>query len=316
MNPQSNRAGPVIFAASLFLLATGSPPKTPPHARPAVYSRYERNRVTTSYEKECIKWNCKFGLPKRRDTAPLGPSRLVFRKGYVLEHSSELRIPYWVCERLSYDDLTGRINGRLKPEPFQPDPELVRWPRALLKDYRKSGFDRGHMSPDKNRSQSKQSKAETYFLSNMVPQAGKRFNSSIWLSLEDKVREWAKVRKDCWIVSGVLMFDPKEEDPSKANGVVQYFTIGDNAVGVPTHLFKIVLAKKPGQRGENYEALAFVFENRFYDKKTPLEDYLFSIAYIEERAGFDFFPELPKDQVDEVKNKDAAVLWPGEPKSQ
>jgi endonuclease G len=310
MNARSSASLPIAFAATLIFSAIGSPPKTQPHARPAVYTCYQPNQARTAFEKKCVAENCKFGLPAHRPNAPLGPTRLVFRGGYVLEHSSELRIPFWVCEHVSQNDLKGRVNQRLKPEPFRPDPELEHWPHAELTDYKKSRFARGHMAPDADRTQSKAAKTETYFLSNMVPQAGQKFNSSIWLQLEKKVRAWAEARKECWIVTGVLLHDPKEEKPATANGLVEYFTIGQSPVGVPTHLFKIILAKKPDQGNDAYEALAFVFENESYGAGRSLEDFLCSVDYIEERAGFDLFPGLPKNQANEIRHKQATVLWP------
>ena len=52
------------------------------------------------------------------------------------------------------------------------------------------------MAPDGDR-QNEDLKRETYFLSNIVPQAGKRFNSTLWLALEKQVRKWAVQRGVC-----------------------------------------------------------------------------------------------------------------------
>src|SRR5581483_2108771 len=232
--------------------------------------------------------------------------------GYVLEQSFEMRVPLWVCERLSADDLDGPVTDRLKPEPFGPDPDLDRWPRAELVDYVGSGFARGHLSPDGNRTRTRQSKAETYFLSNMVPQAGGKFNSSIWLSLENKVRAWARLRQECWIITGSLVHDPAEDSPDTADGLVAYHTIGKSPVGVPTHLFKIILARKPAPAKadkEDWDALAFVFENRSYEKGLKLDGFLTSIQWIEDHAGFDFFPDPPPNVAD-IRTTRAAELWP------
>jgi endonuclease G len=308
MRSGNSAALPAVFAAVLVLSATQSKPPLPPHARPAVFTRYQLNAPRTASEKSAIKSSCGFGLPRRRSGALLGPTRLVYRDGYVLEHSSELRIPLWVCERIQKADLTGPVTGRWKPEPFKPDPDLARWPRAELNDYGGSGYARGHMVPDADRSATKEAKAQTYYLSNMVPQAGQQFNSSVWLTLEKRVRAWACTRGECWVVTGVLIHDPKEETTETADGVVQYYTIGNGPVGIPTHLFKIVLSKPDS--GSDVEALAFVFENKFYDACAPLEDFLRSVEYIQERAGFDFFPDMSQKLAETVLHATPDKLWP------
>jgi endonuclease G, mitochondrial len=307
MRSGNNGALPTIFAALLVLSATQSNPPSPPHTRAAVFTRYEKSTAQEAFQKQ-IEGNCKFGLPEHKPRAPIGPTRLIFRDGYVLEHSSELRIPLWVCERVTRADLQGRVNKRLDPEPFAPDPNLARWPHAELKDYSRSGYARGHMAPDADRTKREEEKAETYYLSNMVPQAGQRFNSSVWLQLEKKVRGWACKRGECWVVTGVLLHDPKEETAQSADGVVQFYTIGQSPVAIPTHLFKIVLAK-PAPNSAAFEALAFVFKNESYDPGTPLEDFLCSIEFIQDRAGFNFFPNMPVNLAKAILRKEPDVLW-------
>src|SRR5262245_40224036 len=119
----SRREAPwvLILAGALFVSATGSPPSEPPKTPPATYTTYTGNQPQTAAQKACVERNCKLGLPTRRANAPVGPTRLVFRQGYVLEHSSELRIPYWVCEQLTKEDLQGKMTTRLNPEPFGVD---------------------------------------------------------------------------------------------------------------------------------------------------------------------------------------------------
>src|SRR5262245_55634777 len=125
--------------------------------------------------------NCPDGAPKALPDWPLGKTEMIFRDGYVLEHSSEWKVPYWVCESLDDGDLHGSVP---RHDNFRADTTLTPGLRAELTDYKKSGFDRGHQSPAGDQTQSATRKDETFFLSNMVPQNGNQ-NQQIWAALED-----------------------------------------------------------------------------------------------------------------------------------
>jgi endonuclease G len=233
-----------------------------------------------------IKDNCLWGLPKKTVGADVGPTRIVCRDGYVLEHSSESRIPLWVAEHCTREELTGNLP---RTNPFRPDPKLNRAERSELADYRGSGFDRGHLAPNGNQKVDDRLRRETFFLSNIVPQVGKEFNQSIWADLEDQVRKWAKPRGEAFIITGSLFYDPEEEDPDTADGLVEVTLIGDNEVAVPTHLFKIVVAKNSS---DEWQSIAFVMDNKNHGEDEPFEQHIQSIDWIEERAGFNFMPNM------------------------
>lgn len=244
------------------------------------------NAALTPDEQAKVADNCLFGLPRKLSGADVGPTQLVYREGYVLEHSSEWKIPLWVAEHCTTAELSGSLP---RTNPFRPDPLLARGERSELADYRGSGLDRGHMAPNGNQKVDDRLRRETFFLSNIVPQAGKGFNQSIWADLEDAVRDWTQSRQETWIITGGLFYDPAEENPATADGLVDVAVIGDDEVGVPTHLFKIVAAKNSAGK---WEALAFVFENKSYPKLERIESHLKSIDWIEERTGFDFLPDV------------------------
>jgi endonuclease G len=229
--------------------------------------------------------------PKARPGVDVGPTRMVFRDGYVLEHSSEAKVPYWVCEHSTKQELTGNLP---RTNPFKADPQLAGFPRAELSDYRGSGFDRGHMCPNGDFKNDERVRRETFFLSNIVPQVGRGFNQSIWADLEDQVREWTKTRNESWIITGPLFYDPDEDNPATADGLVNITVIGDDEVQVPTHLYKIIVAKKGG----NWESIAFVMENTSHPDN-EFSKFIQSIDWIEERSGFDFMraPTSPSESM-------------------
>lgn len=247
--------------------------------------------------------NCPSGTPILEPTWDHGPVRPVARAGYALVHSSVDLIPLFVCEGITVAQISGPL-PRPEPEPFRPEPDLPTDARAELADYRNSGYDRGHMAPSADQTVDATLQADTFYLSNMAPQVGVGFNRSRWMHLEDTVRGWLRSRGGGWILTGPLFFDPEEEDPATRDGVIDYFTVGGNAVAVPTHFYKIVVAESAG----GTEAIAFVYENRAYPNTESIAAHVVAIDWIEARTGLDFLPDL--DAATQVALESApAGLW-------
>ena len=272
-------------------------------SKPAPYSvAHAKARLTSAATGSGL---CALGEPVKDSAGwDFGPTKVVTRVGYQLEHSTDDKIPLWVCEHLTKSNVTGPL-GRPKPEPFAPDPELPSGSRAELRDYRGSGFDRGHQAPsaDQTRSQSRQN--ETYYLSNMAPQAPK-LNQQIWKALEERVRNWAVARGELYVITGPMFYDPKEENPLTATGAVRYKKIGPDKVAVPTHFYKIV-ASPPNGNGP-WDVMAFVMENRGYARPFHLEAQLVSVKWVEDHTGLTFFPTLATD-ASGIKST-TGEIWP------
>jgi endonuclease G len=248
-----------------------------------------------------IERNCPLGRPRLDPDFGFGPTRFVIRRGYVLEHSSRDRIPLWVCERISPAQVGGsetRVNA------FQADPELPVGERAELSDYRGSGYDRGHMAPAGDQTTDASLKRETFYLSNMAPQKA-RLNREIWAALEDSTRQWLQRRGGGYVITGGLFYDPKEESPTTADGLIPYFQIGIDLVAVPTHFYKIIVTK---DAANHWHAIAFVLENRAYPRPFQLAQFIRSVDWVEERAGIDVMPDLPAADEPAVESATPA-LW-------
>src|SRR5881397_2906018 len=52
-------------------------------------------------------FNCFQGCPVLSASAGHGPTAMIYRKGYVLQHSSIDKIPIWVAEHVVKSQLTG-----------------------------------------------------------------------------------------------------------------------------------------------------------------------------------------------------------------
>jgi endonuclease G, mitochondrial len=211
---------------------------------------------------------------------------ILCRKGYLLAHDPYYLTPLWVAEHLT----TQKANGTLKRKnSFKADPDFPVGARAELSDYKKSGYDRGHMAPSGDMSWDAEAMKESYYLSNMVPQ-NPNMNQKIWKNLEEKIRQWAIDRGELYIYTGPI-YAQEELD-----------TIGDNQVCIPTHIYKIVFDP------QKVEAIAFIMPNVPLDP-SDMANYIVTIRDVEEQTGLDFLKRLRRSVVDVVENERAVGLW-------
>lgn len=276
----------LLAATLLGLIGLSGCSKPVAAVRPAVFTRHSIPQAgLTPAEQALVDKNCYKGMPKLNPDFQPGPSHLIIRDGYVLRHSTLSKIPFWVCEGVRQSQLAGSVPRR---NSFNPDPKLPVGQRAELSDYKGSGYDRGHMAPAGNQTVSRELKAETFFLSNMAPQKGV-MNQQIWAALEEQSRKWVNTRQTVFQVTGGFFYDPAEDNTATADGIINFFEIGGNHVAVPTHFFKVLIAKDSTGKDE---AVAFVMENRGYPRPFNFGEHIKPIRWIEERAGIDFFPDL------------------------
>lgn len=221
-----------------------------------------------------------YGVPGRA-------GELLCRKGYLLSHDPVRKTPSWVAERMTRERLLVKLK---RSNNFQPDLDLPRGQRAELSDYRGSGYDRGHMAPAADMAWDEEAMSESFYLSNMVPQAGEGMNRGIWADLEGKVRKWVEKRGELFIYSG----------PIYEKGAAR--TIGRNHVAVPSALYKVILDPAQG------EALALIMPNQPLETE-DMPKYLVPVREVERQTGLDFFSTLPKQEQDRIEILKAPALW-------
>jgi endonuclease G len=270
--------------------------------RPPIMRARHLESAPTVAEQQFARKNCgEFGVPVKDRTQNFGPTTVIYREGYVLEHSATDKIALWVCE--GFDRRQWDPPNSNRKNVFQPDPLLAKTQRAELADYKGSKLDRGHQAPAGD-FKDQRLKDESFYLSNMAPQSPP-LNQAFWRLLEDHVRNLAQNDSSIYVFTGGFFYDPKEENPLTADGQIRYRRIGPNHVAVPTHFYKIVFGKDG--TGE-WRAVGFVVENRAYDKKTTFNDTIQSLAWIEERTGITFMPELDEALQAKLKRK-KGQMW-------
>lgn len=168
--------------------------------------------------------------------------------------------------------------------------------RARLKDYHKSGYDRGHQVPAANANWSQQAMDDTFKLSNMCPQVGEGFNRHYWAGFERFCRNLTQRYPSVRIVTGPLYL-PKKGDDGKWH--VSYEVVGDPPnVAVPTHFFKVILGEDDDtdELGNRVAVGAFVLPNAPIDKDALLANFETNIELVERASGLQFVRDLKSDR--------------------
>lgn len=201
--------------------------------------------------------------------------QIIHHEGYSLSYSESHEQAEWVAYELKKSHLS---NTNFKRPYFEID-NAVKTGAANWRNYKNSGYDRGHLCPAGDRRYNKSAHDETFLTSNISPQKHD-FNSGIWNKLEQKVRYWANKYDGVFIVTGGVL-DGKMK------------TIGDEAVSVPNQFYKVLIDNNTGKT----KMIAFLMPHKESNK--PLYEFVVSVDTIEKLTGIDFFPELD----DAIENK-------------
>jgi len=178
------------------------------------------------------------------------------------------KIPEWVVYTLTPDHALGclpRTNAFAADQSFAGS--------ATPQDYAGSGYDKGHLMPDGDASFDDQAENESFFMTNMSPQAP-AFNRGIWKLLETSVRGWAAQTGHTFIVYIGDIYGPGDK------------TIGKGVV-VPHAMFKIVIDDNTKQ------VAGWVFPHvaPYPNLGNDLTKFRTSVANIEQLSGIKFgFP--------------------------
>lgn len=211
--------------------------------------------------------------------------RIITHSGYSLLYNETHEQASWVAY-----DLTREETNKLYPrtDKFIPDP-LVLSGTASDSDYSGSGYDRGHLAPAADMGWSSAAMAESFYYSNMSPQAPS-FNRGIWKKLEEQVRAWATEYGEVYIVTG----------PVLSSGLP---AIGPEKVSVPKYYYKVILDySEPDLKG-----IGFVLPNS--GSSQSLQNFAVSIDSVEKVTGTDFFPALPDAQEKNLEKSRCIPCW-------
>ncbi len=220
------------------------------------------------------------------DYLPKSNSNQVIKHSYyTLSYSEEFEQAEWVAYMITSERVKGMIKRNDK---FISDP-FVASKSANSNDYKKSGFDRGHLAPAADMKFDEIAMKECFYMSNISPQLPS-FNRGIWKELEEKLRNWALNEDTLYVITAGILTNIDKR-------------IGENRVGVPKFFYKIILKYTKNET----KAIAFCIPNQKSEKS--IYEYVVSIDKIEELTGIDFFPKLPDKLESKLESQINTDLW-------
>lgn len=210
---------------------------------------------------------------------------IVVHDHYMLSYNESYEQAEWVAYLLKKNHLT--YDNRKRPY-FIEDPK-VKTKSADWRNYKGSGYDRGHLCPAGDRRFTKYAYNETFYTSNISPQ-NREFNAGIWNKLENKIREWVKKEGTLFVVTGGVLEKGLNE-------------IGEEDVDVPNFFYKIV-AKGDSK---NPKVIAFLMPNK--PSKKSIKQFVVKVDRIENLTGIDFFYKLSNNIEEKLEQEIKSTDW-------
>jgi len=201
---------------------------------------------------------------------------LLERSQYSMSYNRSKGGPNWVAWHVDDSDL-GKVD---RSDKFRPDPDLPRDWWITPTDYKRSGYDKGHVCPSGDRTATREANDATFYMSNMLPQTGE-LNRHVWADLEDWVRNQVRKGNEIYQIAG---------------GSGEAETIAKGKVSVPEVCWKVILILPEGKNDRSRitsktRVVAVAMPN-VTDKKLESADwreYIVSATKIEKAAKLSFF---------------------------
>ena len=232
---------------------------------------------------------CFAGEPARMGS-PAPDDIIVLDRGeFKIGWSPSLRHPVWVAYHVVED---ARHASGDRPN-FSRDNQAPNCPSP--DDYKKSGYDRGHMAPNYAivTRYGEWLQKRTFLMSNIAPQTAE-LNRGVWRELEHRIAEyWTRKYGEIWVIVGCV-----SDDTART-------CIGDTGIDVPEKFYMLVVA----QDGYDVRALAVILPHDV-PYGAYAARYLASVDELEALTGLDFLSGLPEFIGSPLEAQLPTRLWP------
>lgn len=211
--------------------------------------------------------------------------QIISHESFTLSYNEKYEQAEWVAYELKKEHLSNTNRKR----PYFIQDQKVTTKSADYRNYKNSGYSRGHLCPAGDRKYSYEAFNETFLTSNISPQ-NFEFNAGIWNRLEQKVRYWVTNKKHLYVVTGGVLNKNLK-------------TIGTEKVAIPTHFYKIIL----DYTEHEVKTIAFLIPNK--ESNRPLYEFVVSIDSIENLTFIDFFSDLPDNIESQLEVNSSYKNW-------
>lgn len=227
------------------------------------------------------------GNPSFASTSTANPDNYLLEKAqYALSYNNSKRIPNWVSWQLN----RSWLGTAPRQDDFRADTTLPSgFYRVTTSDYTGSGFDRGHMTPSADRTNTVANNSATFLMTNIIPQAPDN-NQGPWAVLEGYCRDLVNQGRELYIISGGY-----GTGGSGSNGSAS--SIGPS-IRVPARTWKvIVVLNTPGSGVSGVttstRVIAVNMPNSQGIRNNDWRSYRVTVDSIEGNTGYNFLSNVP-----------------------
>ena len=198
----------------------------------------------------------------------------------ALDYNDTLRQPNWA----SWCYTTNDSGSASRSSSFFSDPNLPpNFYRVLPTDLSGSGYDRGHMCPSADRTDTDANNDATFYMSNIIPQAPDN-NQGVWANLENYARALA-ASNEVLNLCGPQGFGTNRTDSA-------------GQIPIASNVWKIIVAVPLGsgptlsRMTASTRVIAVNIPNIQGVRNDPWPAYLTSVYQLQTNTGFSFFTAL------------------------
>lgn len=235
------------------------------------------------------------GNPTQANT-PSPDNYLIIKPQYTLSYNRSKGHANWVAWELSRNWL----GSSDRQNDFRPDDNLPQsWVKIVPNDYSNTGFDRGHLCPSADRTNSPTTNSSTFLMTNIIPQAPE-LNRESWAYLEEFCRDLALQKYKLYITAGTYGTGGEGSKGSARK-------INDK-VNVPARIYKIIVVLPENSTINDLSADTPVIAVDFPNKSNALHNagwfrFVTTVAEIEEKTGTRFFSNTTSSVRNSLINK-------------
>ncbi len=215
---------------------------------------------------------------------------LMIKPQYNLSYNRSKATSNWTAWRLD----SNWLGSTPRQDDFRPDATLPSgWYQVTDTDYSGSGYDRGHLCPSGDRTNSVPNNSATFLMTNMMPQLAAN-NQGPWEELESYCRTLAGQGNEIYIMAG----------PSGNIG-----TIAGGRVVVPQVTWKVVLVIPNGtndlQRiNKQTRAFGIIVPNQPpLNINAPWRQFRVTVDAVENLTGYNFYTAVPKNTQEIIERR-------------
>lgn len=224
-----------------------------------------------------------FGNPSNATNNVANENNYLMQKAaYTLSYSRAKATSNWVAWRLDSTWIGSANNGQFNIDTTLPPG----WYRVTPQDYSEPVYDRGHMCPSGDRTNTQAINDLTYLMTNIIPQLPEN-NQGPWVDLENYCRTLAAQGNEMYIISG----------PSGNIGTIG--STPENRIVIPQVTWKVILVLPNGgndlQRvNKQTRVFGVIMSNQNISQSAPWRNFRVTVDAVEHLTGYNFFSAIPK----------------------